>query len=86
MRLIWSDRSLDDLRDLHDRAPVQARRVQALTEGLRDLPFPGMYRRVVEEPGEHVLSVPPQAVFYAVEGDSMTVLRIVDSRRRQEPW
>ncbi len=46
-----------------------------------------MYRRVeLGRLDEHVLSVPPHAVFYAVKGDELTVLTIIDSRRRREPW
>ena len=86
MRLVWSDESLRDLRDIFERAPVQARRIHLLTEGLRDAPFPGMYRRVPERPGEHVLSVPPYAVFYAIDGDIVTISTIIDARRRREPW
>jgi hypothetical protein len=45
-----------------------------------------MYRRVEGRPGEHVLPLPPHAVFYVVEGGTLTVLRVTDSRRRKQPW
>jgi len=45
-----------------------------------------MYRHVEGRPNEHVLPVPPHAVFYAIEGNNLTVLRIVDGRRRKQPW
>ncbi len=87
MRLVWSRRSLQRLAQLAERAPVQARLVQQSVEVLVRSPFPGMYRRVESgRSDEHVLSVRPHAVFYVVKGDTLTVLTIVDSRRRREPW
>lgn len=82
---MWSRRALDNLSDISDVAPVQARRLQGNVEALVRSPFPGMYRRVEGRPGEHVLPLPPHAVFYVVEGDTLTVLRVIDSRRRKEP-
>lgn len=86
MRLIWSGLSLRRLGEIAERAPVQAKHVQQSVEALVRLPFPGMYRRVEERLDLHVLSVPPHAVFYVIEGDDLKVLTIIDSRRRKEPW
>jgi plasmid stabilization system protein ParE len=83
---MWSRRALDNLSDIVERAPVQARRLQENVEALVRAPFPGMYRRVEGRPGEHVLGVPPHVVFYVIEGDTLTVLQLVDSRRLREPW
>ena len=83
---MWSRPALDDLRDISERALVQGRRLQGNVEALVRSSFPGMYRRVEGRPGEHVLPVPPHAVFYVIEGDTLIVLRLVDSRRRQEGW
>jgi hypothetical protein len=30
--------------------------------------------------------VPPLGAFYRVEGDTLRVLRVIDSRRRKQPW
>lgn len=57
MRLTWSDRALDELRDIHQRAPVQARQIVVAVDALVGSPFPWMYRRVEDRPGEHVLVV-----------------------------
>ncbi len=45
-----------------------------------------MYRRVEGRPGEHVLPVSPHAVVYVIEGDTLIILRLMDSRRRKESW
>jgi hypothetical protein len=37
-------------------------------------------------PGEHIMSVPPYAVFYRVDGERITVLTIKDGRRVRAPW
>lgn len=42
------------------------------------------YRRVEGRPGEHILPVPPHAVFYVIEGGTLVVLGHVDSRLRRE--
>lgn len=83
---MWSRRALDDLKDISERALGQGRRVQGNVEALVRSPFPAMYRRVEGRPGEHVLPMPPHAVFYLIEGDTLIVLRLVDSRRRRERW
>ena len=86
MRLIWSERALTNLGDVHARAPVQARRLQLVVESLREAPFPGMHRRLPDRLEEHVLTSPPYAVFYVLSGDTLTILRIEDARRRITPW
>jgi len=37
-------------------------------------------------PGEHIMSVPPYAVFYSVDSSAITVLTIKDGRQRRDPW
>lgn len=86
MRLIWSEAALADLEDLTPRAPRAAGRLYETIGWLHRQPFPAMFRGLRGRPGEHVLPLPPYAVFYVVEGDTVTVLRIVDSRRQLEPW
>jgi plasmid stabilization system protein ParE len=90
VRLLWSDEALADLDEVARRAPRQARWVHAAIEALADAPFPGMYRQLEGRPDEHVLSVPPYAVFYLITGPlagvQLVVLRIRDSRRRRESW
>jgi len=83
---MWSRPALDDLRDISERAVVQGRRLQGNVEALVCSPFPGMYRRVEGRPGEHVLPVSPHAVVYVIEGDTLIILRLMDSRRRKESW
>lgn len=41
---------MGDLRELHERASQQARRVVAELEWLVESPFPGMFRRVEGRP------------------------------------
>ena len=86
MRLVWSAAAVADLEAISDRASRAAGRLYEAVGWLVDSPFPGMYRHVEGRPNEHVLPVPPHAVFYAIEGDNLTVLRIVDGRRRKQPW
>jgi hypothetical protein len=46
-----------------------------------------MHRRSEDRPaGQHVLFVPPYVVFYAMEGDQLTVLTVTDARRLRRPW
>ena len=86
MRLVWDDRALVDLDSVSDRAPRGAADVYREIQRLVRSPFPGMYRRVEGRLNEHVQPVPPYAVFYEIEGDSLTITAIADARRRREPW
>jgi hypothetical protein len=45
-----------------------------------------MHRGLAGRTGQHVLSVPPYVVFYAIEGDERTVLTVTDAPRRRQPW
>ena len=86
MRLVWDDQALADLDSVSDRAPRGAADVYRAIQRLVSLPFPGMYRRVEGRLNEHVLPVPPYAIFYEIEGDSLTITAITDVRRHREPW
>lgn len=83
---MWMDEAIRALGAVHDRAPLGARAIVLAVDTLAGSPFPAMYRRVEERPEEHVLSAPPYAVFYRVDGDTLTVVGVADVRRRQDPW
>jgi hypothetical protein len=56
------------------------------TLGLTE-PIRGMHRILTgRRKGQHVLSVPPSVVFYAIESDQLTVLTVTDAGRRQQLW
>jgi len=84
VRLIWIDEAIEELRAIHERAPVRSQAIVRAVDVLVGSPFPEMYRRVEGRLEEHVLSVPPYALFYRVDGDSLTVLSVIDVRRRRE--
>jgi len=86
VRLVWSEAALADLEGIVARAPRAAGHLYEAVGWLQSQPFPGMFRRLRDRPNEHVLPLPPRAIFYVVEGDTITVLRIVDGRQRREPW
>jgi len=86
MLVEWPAEALADLAAAADFAPRQALRVYAAIEALAEQPFPWMYRGVEGRADEHVLSVPPHAVFYTINGDRIRILAIADTRRRREPW
>jgi len=75
-----------DLEEIAERAPRAAGRIHEAVGWLERQQFPLMFRRLSERPNEHVLVVRPHAVFYVSERDTLTILRVVDSRRRVEPW
>ena len=86
MKLLWSDESLSDLEGIAERAPRAAVHVYEAIRWLARQPFPHAFRRIEGRPGEHVLSVAPYVVFYAVDDNTIVVLTIEDSRRRREGW
>lgn len=81
MRLVWSERALGDLEGIAARAPRAAGHVFDNVAWLVASPLPGMFRRVEDSPVEHVLVVAPHVVVYRVDGDALTVLRVLDGRR-----
>lgn len=85
MRIGWSERALGDLEELVERAPRAARHVYESVVWLVAQPFPRMYRRIEGRRNDHALVVSPYVVLYRVDGDTLTVLRILDGRRRPEP-
>ena len=85
MRVTWTDEALEDLTGIVERAPRAARRVYMMIGWLGGQPFPHAFRRVVDRPGEHVLTIPPYVVIYSLRGDSLEILAIEDSRRLSEP-
>ncbi len=84
MRIDWTDEALADLEGVAARAPRAARRVYTMIGWLAGQPFPHAFRRVLDRPDEHVLTVPPYVVIYALHGDDLEVLAIEDSRRLHE--
>ena len=84
MRLRWTEQALTDLEELAERAPQQAAKVYDAAAWLARQRFPNLGRHV---PGLdcRYWPVPPQGIFYLVEGDELTVLRVWDSRRRRRP-
>ena len=86
MRLVWTGEALRDLEGIAHRAPRAAGHVFEAVSWLARQPFPHAFRRVVDTADEHVLTVPPYVVIYALHGDELEVLTIEDSRRRSEPW
>jgi hypothetical protein len=87
LRLPWSSEALAGLEAIAERAPRGAAHLVEAVEWLVASPFPGMHRRSADRPeGQHVLSVPPYVVFYAIEGDELTVLTVTDARRLRRPW
>ncbi len=87
MRLLWSDDALADLERVARRAPVQASRVVDAVDRLAGLPSPAMHRRIRNGgPDEHLLTVTPHVVLYSVGDDTITVIAVMDGRRRVEPW
>lgn len=87
MRLHWSTEALAGLEAVAERAPRGAAHLVEAVEWLVASPFPGMHRLLTgRREGQHVLSVPPYVVFYAIEGDQLTVLTVTDARRLRRPW
>jgi len=86
VRLTWSEAALADLEGIVLRSPRTAGHLYEAVGWLQRQPFPGMFRRLRDRPNEHVLPLPPHAIFYIVEGDTINVLRTVESRQRREPW
>lgn len=84
MRLLWSTASLADLESVADWSSVQAAAVVNAMTWMATTAF---------SLGHHVAGtddlfwpVPPLGAFYRIEGDTMRVLRVIDMRRRKEPW
>ena len=83
MRVLWEEQALADLEEIADRAPRAAAHVYERVRWLADAAFPHAFRRLADDRDEHVLSVRPYIVLYAVEGDELIVLGIDDARRRE---
>jgi hypothetical protein len=81
LRLHWSSEALGRLKAIAGRAPRGAAHLLEAVEWLVASPFSGMHRGLAGRPGQQVLSVPPYVVFYAIEGDELTVL----TRDRRSP-
>jgi plasmid stabilization system protein ParE len=85
LRLVWTERALADLeRAAEWSLPQAGAAVNAMTwmamTGFslgRKMPGPGV---------RYYWPVPPLGAFYRVDGDTLRVLRVIDSRRRKEPW
>jgi plasmid stabilization system protein ParE len=84
LRLRWTDHALADLEELVERAPGQAGTVYEAVNWLARQRFPNLGRHVPEMDCRY-WPVPPQGVFYSVEGGELQVLRIWDTRRRTTP-
>jgi hypothetical protein len=86
VRLYWTPEALADLEELAERARTQAERVVDAMEWMAAVGF--SLGRPMTRAGlaERYWSVPPQGVYYYVDGDLLIVTRIHDARRRRRPW
>jgi hypothetical protein len=85
LRLSWSDEALDDLGELAERAPVQARKVLDAATWLARQRFPNLGRYVPELDCRY-WPIPPQGLFYKAEVRELLVIRVYDGRRRRKRW
>lgn len=84
MRLIWTDTALGQLEAAAAWSPTQA---QAAVNAMEWMARSGFsLGRLAADPDERYWPVPPLGVFYLIAPDQLKVLRVVDIRRRREPW
>ena len=79
MRLVWDEPALADLAVAAEWSIPQARAVVEAMEGMAQRGF--SLGKPTTIPGVRYWPVPPLGVFYAVAGDELRVLQIVDARR-----
>jgi len=85
LRLDWSAKALDDLHCAAEWSPGQAEAVVNAMEWMAETGF--SLGRSIPGTDERYWPVPPLGVIYRVEGRYLLrALRVVDSRRRREPW
>jgi plasmid stabilization system protein ParE len=85
VRLRWRRQARSDLRDLAQRAPAQAAAVYRTTQWLAEQKFSRLGRPVAGT-DERYWPVPPQGIFYWVGRGQLVITRVLDTRRRREPW
>ena len=79
MRLVWEEPALDDLARAAEWSVRQARRV---VEEMERMSLSGFsLGKTTGRIGVRYWPVPPLGVFYAVSGDELRVLQVVDVRR-----
>lgn len=81
-RLNWSDGALTYLEQLVERAPGQA---AAVVNAMDWLAASGFALGPEVRPGTRYWPVPPQGVYYTARGRYLSVVRVVDVRRRRSP-
>ena len=86
MTLRWTDRAVDDLEDIADRAPRAAAHVYEAIVWLGRMPFPKAFRQYEDSGTERILSVAPYIVVYRVVDEDIVVLRVADARRFGARW
>jgi hypothetical protein len=75
---------LADLRDLAQRAPVQAAAVHWTAQWLAEQKFSRL-GHPVGGTEERYWPVPPQGIFYRVGKGELVITRVLDTRRRRQP-
>ncbi|MBJ7607862.1 MAG: hypothetical protein JF887_00310 [Candidatus Dormibacteraeota bacterium] len=84
MRLLWSERALVDLGRAAEWSISQAEAVVNAMTWMAETGF--SLGRHVAGAEDLYWPAPPLGVFYRVESETMHVLRVIDVRRRREPW
>lgn len=84
MRLLWSDAALTDLERVADWSAIQAAAVVNSMTWMATTGFSLGHR--VAGTDDLFWPVPPLGAFYRIDHDTMRVLRVIDMRRRKEPW
>jgi hypothetical protein len=82
LRLLWEDRALSELATAAEWSVPQARAVVEAMERMADRGY--SLGRNTGRSGVRYWPVPPLGVFYAVAGDELRVLQVVDARRLRE--
>ena len=85
MRLRWRRQARSDLRELAERAPAQAAAVYRTAQWLAEQNFSRLGHPVAGT-DERYWPVPPQGIFYRVGKGELLIIRVLDTRRRREPW
>jgi hypothetical protein len=85
VRLDWSDRALHDLECAADWSLGQAEAVVNAMEWMAETGF--SLGRPIPGTEERFWPVPPLGVIYQLEGRrALRILRVIDGRRRRNPW
>ncbi len=84
MRLLWGTAALADLQGVAAWSLVQAEAVVNSITWMATTGFSLGHR--VAGTADLFWPVPPLGAFYRIDGTTMHVLRVVDMRRRKEPW